>query len=207
MRKGLSPVISLVASYWILVGPVPGQTPDQQRRDPVPPPGQEASNPERDIFVPIWTEPLGPGATLPDRVPRRRADYVWSGVPLQSSRLEAGEHPKGANATLLAIRPLAGRGGNPPPSRLEVLIRLDKPARPPAKPFLEVLDRGTLLQSRAWGRLSRRTPAGEEWLFVILDPVPAPSGPVNPISARVLRTPDPSRRLELRLVAEAPTPR
>lgn len=86
-------------------------------------------------------------------------------------------------------------------------MRLEKPVRPSAKPFLEVVDSATLFQSRAWGQLVRRSSQGDEWLFRLSDPVPRPPGPSNPISARVLRTPDPSRRLELRLVAEAPASR
>jgi len=71
---------------------------------------------------------------------------------------------------------------------------------------LEIVDNGSLFQSRAWGQLVRRSPEGEVWLFRLADPLPPPPGPPNPISARVLRRPDPARRLEVRLVAEAPAP-
>jgi hypothetical protein len=206
MRNRTLLAITLVAVCCIISGPTVGQTPERQRRDPVPSQVPESASPERDIFVPLWTEPIGPEHGLPPNVRRQRADFVWTGVPLESRRVEATDHPKGATALLLTIRPLSVREPGVTRSWLEIIVRVDRPLSPSSRPFLEVVDNVTLLQSRGWGRLVRRTPEGAEWLFRLPDPLPPPPGQPNPISARVLRTPDPGRRLELRLVSEAPAP-
>jgi hypothetical protein len=183
-----------------------GQTPDQQRLDPAPARQTESPPRERDIFVPLWTEPVGSDKALPANVRRQRADYVWSAVPPVSSAQEATYHPKGSTAVLLSLRPVSLRAKNPIRDGFEVTVRVERPVARSTRPFLEVVDTTTLLQSRAWGNLVRRTTDGAEWVFRLLDPVAVPPGPRNEISARVLRTPDPNRKLELRLVAEAQAP-
>jgi len=201
-------------SFYLLVvgfcgsfsGSALGQTPDQQRLDPAPARQTESPPRERDIFVPLWAEPVASEKALPANVRRQRADYVWSAVSPVSGRQEATDHPKGSTAVLLSLQPVSLRAQAPVRDGFEVTVRLDRPVGRTTRPFLEVVDTATLLQSRAWGTLVRRTSDGAEWVFRLLDPVAVPPGQPNAISARVLRTPDPNRKLDLRLVAEAPAP-
>jgi hypothetical protein len=179
------------------------ETPERARIDPVPTNQPEGMPPDRDIFVPIWTEPVGPGGTLPATVRHQKSDYVWAAIPISARGLEATDHPKDATARLVSIRPDRVAASSGPRVWLEVRIRLNR-ATSAGQPFLEVIDTATLFQSRGWGRLVRRTAEGGEWLFRLPDPVQPPPGRSNPISARVLAAPDATRKLELHLVSAAP---
>jgi hypothetical protein len=187
----------LSASGLLAQTPLPMPPRDPQAPTPAKAPGTIPSN--RPIFVPLWTDATGKEAPATAR--RVRADFVWTDVGVASGPKNPTLKPEKGSATLLGLRPRVT--GSAPQRRDFVATVRVQSDRPVARPFLELVDSASLLQSRAWGRLQRRTADGAEWVFVLPDPVPPPPARPNPVSSQVKATTAPPRNFELRLVSDA----
>jgi hypothetical protein len=180
--------------------PVTAQMPPSTPMEPVP----ASIPPQRDIFVPLWTEPLRDGERPTPSARGARGDALWLGTPLPLRQpIDPVTKPEGTTTKLLEFRPSTALASPGKGRGLVVVIRLQR-APAGTAPLLEVAEENTLLTERAWGHLLRRTPEGTDWQFVLPDPAPPPlPGERNPVSARLNIQQPASRTFTLRLVGDA----
>lgn len=160
----------------------------------------------RTIFVPFWTDSLEGRAAGGTGGRRVGVDVRWAEVALGMKEATPERGPTGANVVLEELRLSTAPRRRDQTRQFVAIVRV-QPFHPDAAPLLEVVDPETAIQSQSWGRLLRRTGDAAEYMFVVRDPLPLPSGPVSPIARAVRLRGDEERRFDLRLSLDASPPR
>jgi hypothetical protein len=156
---------------------------------------------ERLVFVPLWSEPLGNG-TARGRGGPVSADAWWASVPLGAT----DRAPEAAPERRIRLREfrLSTTPGSPGEPREFVAVVRVQPFRPGSRPFLEVIEPESALQSGTWGRLQARTGEAADFIFVVREPIPPPRPLVNPGLRRQIERRETNRRFNLRLALNLP---
>jgi hypothetical protein len=187
----------------LLAAPAVAQPMQERSVEEQPPP---AGIEPRTIFVPFWTDSLEGRAAAGTGGRRVGVDVRWAEVALGTKGATPERGPTGTNVVLEEFRLSTAPRRPDQPRQFVAIVRM-QPFHPGAAPLLEVVDPETAILSQSWGRLLRRTGDAAEYMFVVRDPLPLPSGPVSPIARAVRLRDDEERRFDLRLSLDASPPR